>query len=132
MTVRNWAIAFARVPRMRAAPAVSLTLAALLALTLIKAGAQPYAVGLFAPPWDKLAHAAVFGCLALLLHIGLRTRRPLTAIIVAAAIGLCDELHQSTLPGRVAGMDDFATDVAAAAGAVLLAQWTLGICDRRA
>ena len=39
-------------------------------------GAQPVAVGLLTAPWDKLAHATVF------------------------AVGVADELHQATLPGR--------------------------------
>ena len=33
-------------------------------------GAQPVAVGLFTPPWDKVAHGLVFGLLALLLASG--------------------------------------------------------------
>jgi len=43
--------------------------ALLLVVGLFVGGAQPVAVGLFAPPWDKLAHAGVFGVLAVLLGV---------------------------------------------------------------
>ncbi|MDP2000382.1 MAG: VanZ family protein [Rhodoferax sp.] len=32
------------------------------------------------------------------------------AALLAGAVGVADELHQSTLPGRVAGLDDLLAD----------------------
>jgi VanZ family protein len=80
------------------------------------------AVCLFTEPWDKLAHATVFAVLTALLALALQGRppgarwalRPGAALAVAAllagAVGVADELHQATLPGRVAGLDDLLAD----------------------
>lgn len=73
---------------------------------LFVGGAQPVAVGLFKPPWDKLAHVVAFGSFAVLVELALRPR-------VAVLIGLpmlvsaLDEIHQIWLPGRSAGLDDW-------------------------
>ncbi|MBC7617686.1 MAG: VanZ family protein, partial [Candidatus Saccharibacteria bacterium] len=91
---------------------------------LFVGGAQPFAVGLFTEPWDKLAHATVFAVLTALLAVALQGKppqpgarwalRPGAALAVAAllagAVGVADELHQATLPGRVAGLDDLLAD----------------------
>ena len=96
----------------------------LMVVGLFVGGAQPIAVGLFAAPWDKLAHATVFAVLTTLLALALQGKppqpdarwalRPGTALAVAAvlagAVGVADELHQATLPGRVAGLDDLLAD----------------------
>ena len=96
----------------------------LMVVGLFVGGAQPAAVGLFAEPWDKLAHATVFAVLTALLALALQGRppqpgarwalRPVAALVVAAllagAVGVADELHQATLPGRVAGLDDLLAD----------------------
>ena len=96
----------------------------LMVVGLFVGGAQPVAVGLFTEPWDKLAHATVFAVLTALLAVALQGRppqpgarwalRPGAALAVAAllagAVGVADELHQATLPGRVAGLDDLLAD----------------------
>ena len=77
-------------------------------------GAQPIAVGLFPAPWDKLAHASFFFIFAFLLsrYVSL----PIVSVIVLAMlVGAADEIHQSFLPGRVAGWDDWLADVVGAA-----------------
>lgn len=90
-------------------------------------GAQPYAVGLIPPPWDKFAHAAVFALLAAAIGYasGLRgARMGWLGFACAALVGVADEWHQSTLPGRAAGWDDLAADaIGAALGATALHVW---------
>jgi VanZ family protein len=91
--------------------AVLLVIGVMLALFI--GGAQPFAVGLFAEPWDKVAHAGFFCLLALLMSrfVGLHI-----ALVIAMAlfIGAADEIIQAFLPGRVAGLDDWLADVTGA------------------
>ena len=92
---------------------VALALAIVLPLGLLVGGAQPVAVGLVPPPWDKLAHAGVFAVLAAAIGYasGLRgLPMALLALGGAGAVGLADEWHQMFLPGRSAGWDDLAAD----------------------
>lgn len=113
--------------RLKYARLVALVLLLLLLASLFVGGAQPAAVGLFAVPWDKVAHCTLFAVLAVLIGtagglLPLRGRGLLLlAFVGAAAIGVADELHQATLPGRQAGWDDFAFDVLGA----LLGTWVL-------
>lgn len=79
-------------------------------------GAQPIAAGLFQPPVDKIAHAATFGLLAVMLWFVFGRRYTLLAIVLVALIAAADEIHQIYLPGRYAGMDDW---LAAVGGACL-------------
>ena len=61
----------------------------------------------------KLAHACFFFVFAFLLsrYVSL----PITLVIaLAMLIGAADEIHQSFLPGRVAGWDDWLADVVGA------------------
>ncbi|NSL54026.1 VanZ family protein [Uliginosibacterium aquaticum] len=99
-------------------------LAALAALAIVLGlfigGAQPYAVGLFTPPWDKVAHATVFAGFAFILHAGIGWRWG-WAVLAALALGSADELQQMFLPGRQAGFDDLTADLIGAALGVLLA-----------
>lgn len=106
--------------RLRIALAAGAALA--LVLGLFIGGAQPAAVGLIPPPWDKLAHAGVFGAIAFLLHGGLRLPGWL-AVMLAVLVGAGDEIHQSFLPGRAAGLDDWLADLAGAVLAVLLVKF---------
>ena len=113
----------------------------LMVVGLFVGGAQPVAVGLFTEPWDKLAHATVFTVLTALLAVALQGRppqpgacwalRPGAALAVAAllagAVGVADELHQTTLPGRVAGLDDLLAD-AVGIGLGLWVAWGLWRC----
>ena len=96
----------------------------LMVVGLFVGGAQPMAVGLFTEPWDKLAHATVFAVLTALLALALQGKPPqpgarwalrpgaalAVAAVLAGAVGVADELHQATLPGRVAGLDDLLAD----------------------
>ena len=88
--------------------------AAILVIALFWGGSQPFAVGLFPTPYDKLAHSLYFATLSLLLWFGTGGKWPVLLFLVASAIGGLDELHQATLPGRQAGFDDFLTDTVAA------------------
>jgi VanZ family protein len=98
--------------------------ALVLVVGLFVGGAQPVAVGLFAAPWDKLAHAVVFGMLAGLLGVALldahllHGRRALQAhhalawaALLAALVAGADEVHQLWLPGRQADWFDWLADV---------------------
>ncbi len=106
-------------------------LAAVLAIgvcvNLFLHGAQPYAVGLFRAPWDKLAHASLFFVLAALAWLITGARHGLLVIAACALVGAADEWHQSTLPGRAAGFDDLAFDLIGAVAAV----WLLSTVRRR-
>jgi VanZ family protein len=77
---------------------------------LFYGGSQPAAVGLFPAPWDKLAHVGFFMVLTLLLLQLLP--RPLWAVVVLALlVGIGDEWHQLSLPGRQAGWEDLTADL---------------------
>ena len=94
--------------------------AATLAVALFWGGGQPFAVGLFPVPYDKLAHSVYFATLAVLLWFGMGGRWPVLVFLVVSAIGGLDELHQSTLPGRVADFYDYLIDTVAAGLAITL------------
>lgn len=110
-----------------------LAFAAVLVFQLFYLGAQPEAAGLILPPWDKFAHFGVYATITALLWIGTVGRMPLAVIMAVVAIGALDELHQATLPGRIADAWDFLTDVGAAAGTVfaLLLLYGVGRPRRR-
>lgn len=98
-----------------------LALVVLGAASLFVLGAQPFAVGLVAPPFDKLAHALAYGALFLALDCALVL--PLwLAMLLALFVSAADELHQLWLPGRVPGVTDW---LAGALGVVLVAAWRL-------
>ena len=88
--------------------------AVILVVALFWGGGQPFAVGLFPVPYDKLAHSVYFATLAVLLWFGMGGRWPVLVFLVVSAIGGLDELHQSTLPGRVADFYDYLIDTVAA------------------
>lgn len=76
-------------------------------------GAEPFAVGLVPPPWDKLAHACVYALMAVAIGSasGLRGWRMLVlAFVSVLLIGVLDEWRQMFLPGRQAGLDDLTAD----------------------
>ena len=103
---------------------------------LFVGGAQPVAVGLLSEPWDKLAHATVFAVLTTLLALALQAKPPqpgarwalrpgaalAVAAVLAGAVGVADELHQATLPGRVAGLDDWLADAVGVCVGLLVAR----------
>ena len=82
-------------------------------------GAEPFAVGVGPSPYDKLAHALVFGCLFLVLDRALAL--PLwLAMMIPLLVSAADEFHQLFLPGRQSGVEDW---VAGSCGVVLAACW---------
>ncbi|MBY0575663.1 MAG: VanZ family protein [Gallionellaceae bacterium] len=87
---------------------------ALFIYCLFHYGAQPIAVGLFASPIDKIAHAGVFGLIAMMLWFVFDRRYPLLIISLVAITGAADEIHQLFLPGRSADVSDWIADVSGA------------------
>ena len=112
-------------PRLgRVVRALAVVAAIGLPVGLLWGGAQPVAVGLIPEPWDKFAHAAVFGALA--MAVGLASgwrgaRAQWLGFAVAMLVGVADEWHQVFLPGRSAGLDDLTADAVGAA----LGAWAL-------
>ncbi len=92
---------------------ISLLGAIVFVALLFWGGSQPVAVGLFKPPFDKLAHFTAFGVLGLLLWVGFRGRWPLLIIVLVGCVGAMDEWRQAFLPGRAVSFGDFAMDMAA-------------------
>jgi VanZ family protein len=70
----------------------------------------------------RLAHLAAFGLLGLLARwaFGGASRAALWALLLTAAFGATDEWHQSFTAGRRAALDDWATDIAFAAVAIVV------------
>ena len=104
-----------------------------LMVALFWGGSQPFAVGLFPAPYDKLAHSLYFATLSLLLWFGIGGRWPVLLFVAVSAIGGLDELHQATLPGRVADVYDFLIDALAAGLTITALEWnkiTLGELQR--
>lgn len=75
-------------------------------ISLFALGSQPFAVGLIPPPFDKLAHAVVFGLLFVVLDHALCLPIAVT-VAIPLLVSLADELHQLVLPGRQPGFDDW-------------------------
>ena len=63
----------------------------------------------------KVAHFLVYCAITALLWFGTGGRMPIAVVTIAVAIGTFDELHQGTLPGRIADGWDFLTGLCAAA-----------------
>jgi VanZ family protein len=90
-------------------------------------------VGLIPPPWDKFAHAGVFGLLggAISYASGLSGAHMWwLGFSLAVLVGGLDEWHQATLPGCAAGWDDLDLDadaVGAALGATALLFWRVPV-----
>jgi VanZ family protein len=99
---------------------VCLVLSVLLIANLFILGSQPFAAGLIPAPWDKLAHLALFGLLAVLLMVASGFSRPWTVVVMLTLVAAADELHQRVLPGRHADPYDFGTDVAACVAATFV------------
>ncbi|WP_286354040.1 VanZ family protein [Geothrix oryzae] len=70
------------------------------------------------PPLDKVAHATVFGALALALDLTLRITRPdlplyrrhLLVLAAVSLYGASDEWHQAFVPGRACEFGDWVAD----------------------
>lgn len=101
---------------------LSMLAAVAVLVALFAGGSQPQAAGLIPAPWDKLAHVAVFGVLTLSLMRGF-SLPPAWAAVAAALFGGADELHQASLPGRVAGLDDWLADLVGVALVLGVLHW---------
>jgi len=93
-------------------------------------------------PWDKLAHASVFGALALALELTFRHlpkgmplhRRHLLIFVLVSCFGASDEIHQRFVPGRDCDVLDWMADSMGAALGLALScltlvkgRWLLGL-----
>lgn len=103
-------------------------LAAALVFQLFYLGAQPAVAGLFRPPWDAAAHFLFYSALTALLWTAGAGRMPLVVFAAVVVVGGLDELHQASLPGRVADAADFLVDV----GAAIFACAAMLLLDSRA
>lgn len=82
-------------------------------------GAQPFAVGIVSSPYDKLAHALLFGCIFLVVDSALAL--PLwLALLIPLLVSGADEFHQLFLPGRQPSLADW---LAGVCGVALAAYW---------
>jgi VanZ family protein len=86
---------------------------------------RPSTPGLHGFRWDdKLQHAGAYAILGALVWWALADmkalRRAIVAVLISAAYGIADELHQSFVPGRECSLFDWVTDAAGATIAVLL------------
>jgi hypothetical protein len=118
MDMRDFGLYFFRLPR-----AFYWLCAATLVVMLFWGGSQSFAAGLFPVPYDKIAHSLYFGVLSLLFWLGTGGRWPVLLFVAVSVIGGLDELHQATLPGRVADIYDFLFDAAAAGLVILVLEW---------
>jgi VanZ family protein len=80
------------------------------------------------PAGDKLAHAAVYAVLAVLLFRAVRRttslargRAAVLAVLIAIAYGATDELHQRMVPDRSPDLRDLLADAAGASAGGLVA-----------
>lgn len=92
----------------------ALLLALGIIFSLLVLGAQPVAVNLVPPPWDKLVHGGIFALLAWGVGVGSGLHGWPQLVVAASSallVGTLDEWHQMYLPGRNAGWDDLAADV---------------------
>ena len=101
--------------RHRVLRAIIVGLVVMAATALFALARQPAVSGMFATPWDKLAHLIYFGGMAGALRLALPSCGALWLFALFAAVGAADEIHQIFIPGRQAGLDDFAADVLGAA-----------------
>jgi VanZ family protein len=91
-----------------------------LVVNLLYHGHQPYAVGLFRPPWDKLAHLTLFAAIGGLLWVVAGAQRVAVVVALAALLGLIDESAQAFAPGRSVDWRDWVMDVLGAAAGVMI------------
>ncbi len=66
------------------------------------------------PPFDLLAHFAVYAVLTALVWLALAGRYPWLVVAIVAVYGGADELRQLGLPNRDGNVADFAADLVAA------------------
>lgn len=73
------------------------------------------------PHLDKITHFVVFGLLGTLVgRLGTGWRGAVGALLIVAAFGATDELHQAFVPGRTPELADWLADTAGAATGIAL------------
>lgn len=92
-------------------------------------GEAPGAGNLFAPPWDKVVHLLVFGSIGVLVALSFPAFPTAAILPIVAAIGATDEFHQTFLPGRQAGFDDWLADLAGGMLALLIVTRLRFVCS---
>ena len=65
-------------------------------------------------PWDRIAHAGVYGLACALFLIGTARRLPLAVVAAVAALGGLEEVQQAFRPGGHADGLDFVADACGA------------------
>ena len=73
-------------------------------------------------PWDKVAHFLEYAGLGFLLARATGNLR--TAFLIAVLWGALDEVHQSFVPGREAGVPDWIADILGSLTGALLGMAT--------
>ena len=75
-------------------------------------------------PLDKAAHFVMYGLLGVMATMGWRAAgrlpRLLWVLVLASLVGVIDEIHQSTVPGRSPEVADWIADTLGIAAAALL------------
>lgn len=97
-------------------------------------GAQPFAVGLFPSPWDKLAHVVTFALIGGAFGFASGKRGwPMVFYCIVGAVmtGILDEWHQAYLPGRTASWSDLMADAVGGVLAAALLSWGHWLAQRR-
>jgi VanZ family protein len=100
--------------------------AGIILLGLFWVANQPRVIGLLRPPYDKVAHFAIYFALSTLLVLATRSRSLLLLIALTMAVAVADELYQTMVPGRQADLADFLVDTVAICIAVPCARRLLG------
>jgi len=92
----------------------------LLAVAISVASSRPRLADMGFDGSDKVAHFAVFGLLAILVcRLKPGWRFAVLAAVLTSVYGGLDEWHQSFVPGRKAGPDDWVADTLGAIVAVI-------------
>jgi len=77
------------------------------------------------PLKDKIAHAGIFGLLAILLRLG--GFKYWQALLISSVYGLSDEFHQNFVAGRYSDIFDWVADtIGAALVLILMNFFTIG------
>lgn len=99
---------------------------AALAATIVVASGRGQVAAPDIVDFDKVAHAAVFGLLATLVHRnGFPPRQAWLPVLLVSLFGALDEWHQSFTPGRSVEVADWVADTVGAALAVTIyVNWT--------
>lgn len=99
----------------------------ILILMIFIVGAQPVAVNLFMPPWDKVVHSFTYGLILILAYLAFPKTRLIYLFLVVLCLGALDEIHQLYLIGRSPGLDDLLADFIG----ILIAYFIIKVLGKR-